>query len=120
MQDDVRLEELKGKDLGREPCGLGKFEGNFNCSLAKALYDTVMEGGVDDEIGDAEDFGWFGKVELKDLNIKEDGQPIAGAIVSQGSMGFFTYKTYPRDVELEQDWDEILAEAQDYYGEEEE
>jgi len=115
---DIRLEELKGKDVGvRESCGLGKFEGNHNCTFAKALYDAVLEGGTDDEVGDVQDFGWYGKVDLGDLNIKESGNPVAGAIVHEDSSGFFTYSTYPRKDEFEQDWNEIIAEAQEYYDE---
>lgn len=85
----------------------GKFEGADNIEFAKALHELTMDGMVDDEVGDVNAFGWFGLIYLDGFDIKEDGKPIVGVIVSEDENGFFTYHSYHTDKELVDDWDEI-------------
>ncbi|MDD3492573.1 MAG: hypothetical protein PHZ19_03650 [Candidatus Thermoplasmatota archaeon] len=106
------IEKLKGLNLGAKKCGPGKFEGNYNCDLAEALYDLTMVSGQDEEVGSVAETGlWAGVFrDLSDLNIKEDGQKIVGAIVTEDDQGFFDYETFSNRKKLEQAWKRIVRQ----------
>lgn len=117
MDDEITLDALAEKNLGRESCGLGKFEGNFNCSLARALYNSSMESGFDEQIGAVDEIGWFAKFDLSDLNIKEDGVRVAGAIVNEDDNGFFTVQTFEDIGMMNREWTNIEQDYEEFYKE---
>jgi hypothetical protein len=43
---------------GLRRAGVGKFEGGL--LLDRAVYEAVLDGWVDDEVGSARELGWFG------------------------------------------------------------
>ncbi len=114
--DAESIDAFAGKDLQRRTC-LGKFEGNYNCLLARAIYDIIMDGGTDEQIGDVGELGWFGRIDLSDLNIKEDGEKVKGVIVSENDMGSFSYASYDDKEELDKNWKEIEKEYDEYFEE---
>ena len=116
---ETDLENFKNVNIKGKKC-IGKFEGNFNCNFGEALHQATLEGGTDDDLGDVEGFGWYGKMNLKDMNITEDGEPIAGVIVSEDNSGFFDYTTYSSEKELDKAWNNIESEYEDFSKESEE
>lgn len=90
------LDALEGQNLRHEASGPGKFEGAYNIRLAEAFYDLTMDGFTDDEAGDVTETGmWAGFfADLTQYKIKEDGQPVEAAIVTEDSNGFFSYETF--------------------------
>jgi hypothetical protein len=116
--DIITLSDLRNKDLPRKPSGPGKFEGCYNADLTEALYDTVMDGFVDEEIGSVQEQGWYGLIrDVQQYHIKIDGKEIVGAIVAEDSNGFFEATTYYDKNSLMKDWENILEEYS-VYGEE--
>jgi hypothetical protein len=87
--------------------GPGKFEGETY--LVRDLYDK----GVDEEIGSSDELGWFGRFAGK---IK--GRGPFYVIITENSMGFVSGSFYNNEEELEDAWQEIVAEYDEYYGEE--
>jgi hypothetical protein len=107
------LEDLKGVDLKRDRPSLGKFEGNYNATFARLLNEASIDGTLDGELGDVETMGWYGYMDLSDLNIKEKGVPVAGVIINEDSNGFFGYTSYPSMEKLRKEWDSLEKEEDD-------
>ena len=85
---------------------LGKFEGCTNQDLGKALYDLSLDG-CDEELGDAQGFGWYGL--LTDINIYHP----ADYIVYEDNQGFFDYVEYEQGTAII-DWNRLLKEEEEY------
>lgn len=66
----------------------GKFETCADQDLGERLYGITLDGGCDDELGDAETFGWFALI----LGI--DTSDPRCFIVSTDAQGFFYYDEY--------------------------
>ena len=116
------LEDMKGIDIQRSKSSPGKFEGNFNSTFARILYEMSIDGGADEEAGDVESaIGWNGLFTgLGEYNIKENGEPVIGAMIYQDSDGFFGYETYSNEKEMRDDWNNIVAEEEKYNEEDNE
>ena len=118
--DAYSIERVAGVDFQRKSC-LGKFEGNFNCDFGRELYELAGISGFDEQIGDVQHLGWFAKVDLSDLGIRELGAPVAGVIVTEDNSGFFDYEPFETIEEMESKWNEIEREYEEFYeGAEEE
>lgn len=65
--------------------------------LAKVL-DAYMDGFADDQLGDVDGFGWFGRFDA-DL-----------AILETDSLGFNTLHTYADPAELDAAWHSLYVE----------
>lgn len=84
----------------------GKFEGNESEEVAEILYDATLNGMVDEEIGDVQEYGlWTAifrgvKVENGELLDAEKG----GYIVEEDERGFFDYMYFDQNNELEEEW----------------
>lgn len=115
------IADFENVDMKQERPALGKFEGNYNVSFAEALYEVVMSGCCDGEAGDCPEFGcWYGRIGLDDLNIREDGEPVVGAIVSEDDRGFFGYQTFQTVSEFENAWEKIEKMVERFYEESDE
>jgi hypothetical protein len=101
--------------------GAGKFEGNESLEVSEYLYETTMNGLVDDEIGDVESFGWHALVtgidddlDLLDVitgNIPDNLVDLKPAyIVSEDNNGFFTYGEFESSDEARAEWKDITQE----------
>lgn len=113
----------------------GKFySSKYKSALDGALYNLSLDG-VDDEVGDSGDFGWFGLmtditegevldaaeamgVDLSDKDVSRvDGK---SAIVSEDSQGFIDVKYFGDKEEAEAAFEEIASESEEFYGDAEE
>lgn len=101
---------------GCKKCGPGGEPGKFESSgdIGKKLYEMVGEGGQDDELGDVQDFGWYGLI--TDTGIKDASH----VIVHEDSQGFFDYTSYDTEREARADWAKLESEYGDFMGDEEE
>lgn len=123
----------------REP---GKFEGELQ--LCKALYELTLDGGADEEVGEAQYEGWYGlmiDVRLSDLidtamridvhedRLREDYEEVHGhvegvnAILHENDQGFVECSFYETSraakKEFERISNEIAAESgEDEFGDE--
>ena len=105
---DGTLDSLRGKDLNHSPSGPGKFEGNYNREFAEAIHDVFMNGFGDEELGDVQDFGWYGLADdLSEYGIKIDGKLVVGAIANEDNSGFFGVETYTSEKQLKDAWNAI-------------
>ena len=112
------IEDFRSANVRREQPAPGKFEGNYSASFAEALHEVTMNGGCDEEAGDCPEFGcWYGKIGLADLNIREDDEPVIGAIVSEDDRGFFGYQTFQTIGEFEESWEKIEKMVERFYEE---
>lgn len=87
----------------------GKMEGET--LLTGILWEMVGYSAQDDELGDSESFGWYGKfdgVELKGIGRK------IYAIVHTGSTGFVSRTDYPSHEALEKDWKKLESEYEEF------
>ena len=81
----------------------GKFEGCSDQELGENLYTLSLDG-CDDELGDAESFGWYGLIKF------DDG---TWYIISEDNCGFFNYLNLaPINAQIE--WDRLLKEEEEY------
>jgi hypothetical protein len=83
---------------------VGKFEACANQELAEKLYDITLDGGCDAELGDVQDFGWYG------LIIEDD----KAYIVNENNDGFFTYTEYTSMLAARKAWLNIEADYNDF------
>lgn len=95
--------------------GPGKFEGNDSLEVSEYLYETVMSGLFDDEIGEAEFFGWHALITDIDKDDPLDKWPLTpdlkpAYIVVQDSFGFFTYKGFDLNTQARNVWRDITLE----------
>lgn len=112
--DEPTLESLSGKELGYDPAGPGKFEGASNEAFAEAVHSVFGEGFGDEELGDVQDFGWYGCLDVSEYKIREDGHPIVGVIAYEDNFGFFSTTRYHDKKEFKKAWADLEAEYQTY------
>ena len=97
--------------------------GKFSDTVAEALYEMTMEG-ADEEVGDVQDFGWYGFLDFRDepIEVEEDGEVTKyyGAIVNEDNSGFFSHKLYTHIDMAILEWSDVMEEAAEFYGEDEE
>lgn len=84
----------------------GKFEGSGK--LGEALHEMVSDSSfLDDELGDVNDFGWYGLV----IDAKVPGhRGMIHAIVNEDSQGFFDVTVYPSKAKAHTAWDRVKDE----------
>lgn len=87
--------------------GLGKFEacGNYVLTAGYIYYN------IDDQLGESESFGWYGKFAGK---IKGRGPFFA--IVSEDSQGFVDVTYYDSKKELDEKWVMLEADYEEFQG----
>jgi len=108
----------------------------FSSELDELLYQASLDGGPDEEVGDAQDFGWYGLMRLKPddsdyfIDLADEGgwddpegawdqlKGKAGAIIYEDSQGSVDVTYYATEDALNKAWDKILQEADEFYGEE--
>jgi len=81
---------------------LGKFEGTNYYHVTRWLYEQAGQSFLDDELGEADSFGWYGKFSGK---IKGHGPFYA--ICNENSQGFFDVTWMKSETDLEQIWNAI-------------
>ena len=99
-------------ETGFRPYGPGKFD----TMLDAAVYDASLNG-LDEEMGEADGFGWYGLMRAPLLDIREQDALTpeeeeflveqVGAIVSEDSQGFVTVTYYETTYDLDQAWAEV-------------
>ncbi|MCP5101890.1 MAG: hypothetical protein GY950_00840 [bacterium] len=116
------------RETGIRQYGPGKFHTLLD------LYIYHIE--TDDDLGDVQDFGWYGIIrdlelseveavardEFKDTLTAAEKELIrdtAGAIVSEDSQGFYSVELFEDSDALEADWENLEAEADKFYEENE-
>jgi len=104
--------------------------GKFRTDLDSDIYELSLEGGPDEELGDAQDFGWYGLMsdgqsivdDLRGLGVELDDEGYeflkdkAGCILNEDSQGFVTVTYYDTTKELEKAWQDLEDEAEEFYG----
>lgn len=119
----------------------GKFEGELK--IAEYLYQMALDG-TDEEIGSADELGWYGMIRLPDRAARisfieemeriatEAGDPpltpeekkmllgLRGIIVLETGQGFFTVDWIDSKAELKRKWREIERAYEQFYREQEE
>lgn len=106
--------------------------GKFDSDLDAALYELTLDGGADEEVGDAQDFGWYGLLDadgeslIDDLRgmgaeLDEDDYQFlkkqAGVILFENSQGFVEGTYFQKEEDLKKAWEELQQEAEEFYGE---
>lgn len=86
---------------------LGKFEGETY--LCRAIYDLSLEGGLDDELGESEGFGWYGKFSGR---IRNRGP--FHVIINENSVGFVGCQFYDNEKQLDKAWRELEDEYAEF------
>lgn len=104
--------------------GPGKFEGNESLEVSEYLYDIIGDGMQDDEIGDAEFFGWHALITDADKNIPLDHVTVKDVkpayIVVEDSYGFFTYREFDLNTQARRAWLDVTREYLALTGDDEE
>ena len=95
--------------------------GKFDTMLDAAVYEASLYG-PDEEIGEADGFGWHGLMRAPLLDIRDQEDLTheeleflvdqVGVIVSEDSQGFVTVEYYETTYDLDQAWAE-LEEAEE-------
>lgn len=99
---------MEGKAMTKRP---GKFEGCSDQDLGETLHGITLDGGCDEELGDVQDFGWYG------LIIGFDNGK--GYIVSEDNQGFFDYEEFPTYAAAEKAWAGLEKEYETFCKESE-
>jgi hypothetical protein len=88
----------------------GKFEACNDQILGEYLHGLSLDGCLDNELGDVEDFGWYGLL----IDIGENKKSY---IISEDNNGFFTYQEYlDREVCIE-NWQKLENEYDTFESE---
>ena len=103
----------------------------FSSAIDEVIYSLSVEG-INEEIGEAEDFGWHGLLknvtaeEIEDaakaleIELDDDDRELieksAGMIVSEDPQGLIRVTYYPTEKKLGEDWAELQAQAEEFYG----
>jgi hypothetical protein len=126
------------KEEGWRSYGPGKYDSIVD-SYVHAL-DT--EGWGDEEIGDVQDFGWYGKMgpaepgfllgsdavpriakEEKDeitMEERKELRDVIGVIIEENDQGFVGISYFTSKAKLKKAWDKIAADAEEFYEQQEE
>jgi len=107
--------------------------GKFNTLLDSYLYELSLDG-VDEELGDAQDFGWYGTLlfgsrvsqevrriaaEHRDRLSDEEVQALkdsVGVMLFEDSNGFVTVVYFRKDSDLDAAWQDVMAAYEDWLG----
>jgi hypothetical protein len=90
----------------------GKFEGNTDEKLAEYLYQLSLDG-YGEELGDVQDFGWYGLI----THLSGIGK-MKSYIIHEDTYGFFHYDDYNSKAEAETHWARIEADYEEFNKEE--
>jgi hypothetical protein len=101
------MNELEGSTMTTTNRHPGKFEACEDQDLGEALYQLVNDGGCDDELGDVQDFGWYGLV-------LPDDAGNAGYILFEDNNGFFEYQGPYTALEVNDLWRDLQAQYQEF------
>jgi len=93
----------------RDEFSPGKFE--VSGDVGKDLYDMVLMGYTDDQLGDVQHFGWYGLI--LDTGILNASH----VIVKEDSDGFFYYTSYDTISEARREWELLEKEYTEFMGE---
>jgi hypothetical protein len=98
---------------------LGKFEGEP--LLTEILWNLVLEGSADEELGESEDFGAYALfLHLKGSEVNGDIGDTKAAILFENSQGFVSGTYYDSIAEARDEWDRLEDEYDEFIGDEEE
>lgn len=86
----------------------GKFEACQNQELGEYLHQLSLDG-LDNELGDVSDFGFYGLL----LNVDGIGKN-KSYIINEDNDGFFTYETYDTEKDAMAIWGNLEAEYQHF------
>lgn len=107
---------LMPDDLMEPTDELGKFEGEPK--LTEVLWNLVLEGSADEELGESEDFGAYALfLHLKRSEFPGNIGDTKAAIVFENSQGFVSGTFYDSVSEARDAWDEIAAEYDQFMNE---
>lgn len=109
------------RDYDLTPYGSpGKFEGGS--AIDQVAHDVTLDGAAE-ELGEADGFGWYGKIEgaieatdeqIRNYDLSQDDidylAAVAGAIVSEDSNGFVSVEWYTSRGNLERAWRRLERE----------
>ena len=84
----------------------GKFEGSGE--IGEKLHSLMVDGSIDEEVGDVDGFGWYGLIINTGLDCAPD------VIVSESSQGFFEYTIYSSPREARDAWAHLGVEYDAY------
>lgn len=123
---------MKRNPPGIRPYGPGK----FNSIIDSYVYELFNEGWGDEELGDAQDFGWYAKAtgengflldhdaipriarEHKDKLTDEERRKLDdtdGVIISEDSNGFVTVEYFQLKSHVWRVWKQIQKDAEKFY-----
>jgi len=92
---------------------LGKFEGTNYKHVVQWLYNLAGDGFLDEELGECEGFGWYGKFSG---TIK--GRGPFHAICHESSQGFFSVTWINTEKRLNEVWSNIECDYVEFCGDE--
>ena len=87
---------------------LGKFEGNADQDLAEYLHKLSLDG-CDEELGDVQNFGWYGLI----THVAGIGK-MKSYIIHEDNYGFFDYTTYDTKASALEAWGNLESEYEDF------
>jgi hypothetical protein len=116
--------------------------GKYNSIVDSYVHALDTEGWGDEEIGDVQDFGWYGLMgpmeagellepdavpriarEEKDQLTPEERRELketVGVIIEENDQGFVGVTYYKSKKQLKKAWDKIAEDAEEFYKEQEE
>lgn len=86
---------------------LGKFEGCYSIWTGEVLYTITMESGCSEDLGDVQDYGWYGLIHGNRWSW----------IVKENSQGFFDYEQFDCAADADATWAQIEDDYQAYMAE---
>jgi hypothetical protein len=93
--------------------------GKFDDNVAERIYQDSLDG-TDDQLGDVENFGWYGLVKYGDeapIRVKErDGEisNITAAIVEVDDQGFVSVHEYSSNEDVGREWKKVQEDYEEY------
>jgi hypothetical protein len=93
--------------------------GKFENKATEIIYEMSLDGGCDEEAGDVDHGGWFGKMrgpfnDEKGNEIPGLGHYNAGAILQITSDGFVYSEFFTSQAKLDKKWKKIEKETEAY------
>lgn len=106
--------------------------GKFDSIVDSYVYQISMDG-LGEEVGDVQDFGWYGRLDGPILNDVRKAalaagdrltsvetselKPVVGAILHESDQGFVTVAYFNKRKQLMQAWDGVQEDAESFYAE---
>ena len=92
----------------------------YSGPAAEKLWDSSIEAGQEDELGNVEGFGWYALFTFADeAEAQQFCCPgMVGAILSQESQGFVSCDTYKETATLNKAWDRLEVAYGEYDSDE--